>query len=602
MSNIISDFFEGVGNIVGGIGGIVGILAFAVALFYGAPFVLAVGIGLAAAAITNALIPKVNVPSLSNLPQKATPRTGTGNYIPVVMGKGIIPGIEIHTEAVSDKKVQSAQTLCILPDNMSYTIDQVWVGEYLINFDVTTPRIIVSAKDASGLLVPDFNYNMIEKHPSPSYVRESIWLKTWGVPVNTPIFTKDISVLAQCTATSKVNPPQFFYELRYQVTASSDLPGVWVRTLLTDARFGIKLSSSFIDSESLSTWDTYCNTQIPYTLNNVETVGKRFSVNGGLETSIGVKGMLDEIGIATQCVIKYLPNKGKIGIVGSNIPTPETALTPIKLNDSNTVQSTVTVNRNKPNNKVNVSFIKQDIVNGVTTRGAQTTETLDLTVGNSEVPRSTSITSNLCAYTHQAKRIAARSLALEQRTLGISLIGSVALAGITAGDLVEYTNKFLGYADKLFIVTEVRGNLTPDSGLTFDLTLREYSAADNIDTVTPITLPSLISLTPSPRFITNFTPAAPTLYNSQQISNGSYSVITTLGNNININAPDALPTNKVIWRYFTSSIVDNDFTKLPAAYNQWVILGSSACVSRQTKEWLSHQLGYLIPLLQRTNL
>jgi len=263
-------------------------------------------------------------------------------------------------------------------------------------------------------------------------------------------------------------------QMRFQVTNARKAPGDCFLDYLTSTRYGAALTTSQVDTASLTALNTYSNVLINYTdYNGLNQTLKRFQFDGVLETNQPIMTNIQLMANSCDCLVKYNEITGQWGVIVQQ-PTYTVAMA---LDNSNIV-SGIQVSPTDISNSFNIAEVKfpdgseQDSFASVT---------FDLAVINpsllypNEPVNKQQITLQLVSNNVRAQLLANRFLESCREDLQVQLEVNFEGIQLEAGDIVTLTNANYGWVAKLFRIAKVTEKFSENGSVTATLALLEFN-------------------------------------------------------------------------------------------------------------------------------
>lgn len=295
-------------------------------------------------------------------------------------------------------------------------------------------------------------------------------------------------------------------QTRFQITNSRYKPGDCLSDYLTSERYGAALTTSQIDSASLTELNNYCNESFTYTTYASTTARQtRFRYDGALETDVTVMNNLQLMAACCDCLLRYNELTGQWGVI---VQSPNYSVA-MDLTDSNLIGG-ITVSPLDIASSYNIAEVKYP---DGSSKDSFSTAVFDLAVlypallyPNEPVNKQT-ISLPLVNNDVRAQYLANRFLEGAREDLQIKATINFTGLQLEAGDIVTLTNTNYGWTAKLFRINQVIQNFGDDGSVTATLSLAEFNAAVyddvNITQFTPapntgIPDPSFFGTLPAP--------------------------------------------------------------------------------------------------------
>ena len=313
--------------------------------------------------------------------------------------------------------------------------------------------------------------------------------------------------------------------MRFQITNARYKPGDCFLDYFSSSRYGAALSSSNIDTASLTALNVYSDQTITYTDYNGATQSlTRFRFDGAVDTQQPIMSNIQLMANSCDCLVKYNEITGKWGVIVQS-PTYTVAMA---LDDSNII-SGLTISPVDISNSFNIAEVK--FPDG-SQQDSFATAAFDLSViapsllYPNEPVNKQEITLNFVNNNVRAQLLANRFLESCREDLQVQLRINYVGLQLEAGDIVTVTNSNYGWSAKLFRIAKVVEDFGDDGSITATLSLMEYNPVvfddANITEFTPasntglgspstfgtIPVPTISSINPSaatPSFQVNVT-------------------------------------------------------------------------------------------------
>ena len=308
-------------------------------------------------------------------------------------------------------------------------------------------------------------------------------------------------------------------QTKFQVTNSLTNTGDCIYDYLINTRYGCAISSTQIDTASLTALTTYSNGSFSYTNSSGGTSTQaRFKFNGSLDTTRTVMQNLQDMSSCCDCLIKYTEITGLWGVVVQS-PTYTVAM---DINDSNMISAIQITPLDIANsyNIVECKFpdsLNQDAFNSTTFDLATIAPSL---LYPNEPVNKVSLSFPLTNNSVTAQYLATRLLKSGREDLQVQV--SVSFIGIQldAGDVVTLTNSNYGWVAKLFRINKVIQAFNDDGSIAVQLNLTEYNPSVYDDTAITQFQPAPNTGIGSPTTFGSLT--APSIYSSSETANVPY--------------------------------------------------------------------------------
>jgi len=436
-------------------------------------------------------------PSAGNFEQAIQPNPGSrqqlapagDNKIPVIYGQAYVGGIITDLSISTDNQdIYWVMSLCEVtntetggsPDTI--TFGNVYWGGKKVNFNANGYSVDSLLDESSGE-TQNIAGNMdiyLYRNGSGSPTNSSLNAVTVMSASNLVYKWDNTKVMSDCAFAIvhlKYNQDRALTSLqntRFQITNSRKAPGDCFLDYFTSTRYGAAISTSLIDTTSLTALNTYSNASFTYTpYAGGSATQARFQFNGTLDTNQKIMQNIQAMSDCCDCLVKYNEITGLWGVIVQS-PTYTVAM---DLNDSNII-SPIQITPIDVSNSFNVIEVKypnnseQDTFSSVTFNLATIAPTL---LFPNEPVNKQSVNLYLTNNDVTAQYLANRMLEAAREDLNIVLeIGFVGIQ-LEAGDIVTLTNVNYGFVAKLFRVTKVIEKISDTGAITAELTIAEYN-------------------------------------------------------------------------------------------------------------------------------
>lgn len=307
-----------------------------------------------------------------------------------------------------------------------------------------------------------------------------------------------------------------FQQMKFQINNPRNKPGDCFLDYFTNSVYGAGLTTSQVDTNSLTALNNYCAESFTYTTySGSTTTQQRFQFNGMVDTNNSIMNNLQEMATSCDCLIKYNEVTGLWGVIVQQ-PTYTVAMA---IDDSNMIGS-LSVSPLDISNSYNI--IEAKFPDNVTQDGFNTAIfdlaqiAPNLLYPNEPINKQT-VTLSLVNNSVTAQYIANRLLEAGREDLSITCKVDYTGLQLEAGDIVSITNTNYGWNAKLFRISKITEQFGSDGTITADLILSEYNPQifddRNITQFTPAVNTSLPSALVfgylAAPIINNQTPTAP---------------------------------------------------------------------------------------------
>jgi len=433
------------------------------------------------------------MPSVQNPGNRATVPPAADNKLAVVYGTAWIGGALTDMSITSNnQQIYYVISLCEVTNTETggtpdtFTFGDIFYSGKKVIFDGTDLTKVIALRDMSTGL-DDTTVN--------GKINIYLYKNGSSEPVNTPNSAinvmSDTNLVYKWDSTKQMTNCVFAIvrltysvtanvrgldQMRFQLTNSRKAPGDCFLDYFTSTRYGAALTTSQINTASLTELNTYSNALINYVdyNGNVQTL-KRFQFDGSLETTNPIMANIQLMASSCDCLVKYNEITAQWGVV---VQKP-TYIVAMALNDSNVV-SGVQVSPIDISNSFNIAEVKYP--NG-TEQDSFASVTYDLAVVNpsllfpNEPVNKQQITLQLVNNNVRAQLLVNRFLESCREDLQVQLVINFSGIQLEAGDIVTYTNSNYGWVNKLFRVAKVTENFSEDGSVTAKLSLIEFNPA-----------------------------------------------------------------------------------------------------------------------------
>lgn len=433
------------------------------------------------------------------------------NAIPIVYGDAYLGGTFVDAALTTDQKVMYyvIAVSCISPDGQ-FTFDRtdMYYGDRKITFDVTDQAKVVSLTDEAGNVDTKINGSlyiglytstnagvitnvnwfapnvvMASTFAGHSLAPEVVWPST-GRQMNGLAFAIVRLEYNQDAGTTNLSPITFKVKQSLKGTGVAKPGDVWY-DYITNTKYGGAVSSSFVDSASVTLLNSYSDQTITYTPVGGGTATQvRYRMNGVLDAGQTVLSNLDKIMTCCDSWMAYNAALGKWSIVINKSETASYAF------DDDNIIGEVRVSATDITQSINQVEAKFPDKGARDQPNFVNLATPPLLLYPNEPVNKYSVSYDLCNDSVQAQYLANRILEQAREDLIVSFSTTYYGIQVDAGDVVSVTNSDYGWTNKLFRVVKVNEASLPDGSLGAKLELSEYSAAVyddyNITQYTPV--------------------------------------------------------------------------------------------------------------------
>jgi len=446
----------------------------------------------------------------------------TSNKLPVVYGTSFVGGIITDLSITSDNQnLYFVISLCEVTGNGS---DSITIGDIYYQ----GKQCVFSGPNVTGLIDPStgitdtscngylsiYTYANGSNAPLNSSTSAINLMQSSGLTYtwdNTKLMTNTVFAIVHLTYNQGAQTTSLG-QTQFEIINPRNSAGDVIYDYLTNTVYGAAISSSQIDTASLTALNTYCNEVITFTpYSGGSATQPRFKFNGVLDNKSNVLSTLQDITSCCDCLLKYNEIYGIWSVI---VQTPVYSVA-MDINDSN-ITGAINVQTMDISNVYNIADCQFP---DLTLQSAFNTATVDLSIVDpallypNEPTNSQTIKLPLVNNNVQAQLLATRFLKAARLDLSIKATINYIGLELEAGDVVTVTNANYGWTAKIFRVMQVVQNFLPDGSITVDLNLQEYDPnVFNDASITQYTPPPNTGLSNPNVFGTLY---APTIINSQ---------------------------------------------------------------------------------------
>jgi hypothetical protein len=471
--------------------------------------IIAAGLGLTgtAAAITafainmvaSAVIARTfapDQPSLSgtnsqNPGSRATSPPASDNKLPVVYGSAYVGGAVVDMSITSNnKKIYYVIALSEVTNTETggtpdtFTFGKIYYGGKRVIFDGTDLTKVIALRDESTGLddtsvegyINFYLYNNGVNNPTNTSLSATQVMNQSGLVYTWPsskVMSDCVFAILRLTYNPSANVVGLD-SMRFQITNSRYKPGDCFLDYFSSSRYGAALSSSNIDTTSLTALNTYSNQTINYIdYNGNSQILTRFRFDGVIDTQQPIMSNIQLMANSCDCLVKYNEITGQWGVIVQK-PTYTVAMA---LDDSNII-SGLTISPIDISNSFNIAEVK--FPDG-TQQDSFASASFDLSVVNpsllypNEPVNKQEIILSFVNNNVRAQLLANRFLESCREDLQVQLRINYVGLQLEAGDIVTLTNSNYGWTAKLFRISKVNEDFGDDGSITAALSLMEFN-------------------------------------------------------------------------------------------------------------------------------
>jgi len=423
------------------------------------------------------------------------------NAIPIVYGDAYMGGTFVDAVLTTDQKTMYyVLAISSISPNGQFTYDtsNMYFGDRKITFDSTDLTKVVSLTDEAGNVNTKISGNLyINLYKStdagvitsangasaPSVVMGGSdidsaqrWPSTnrqmngLGFAIVKLIYNRDAD-------TTQLQPITFHVAHTLNGTGVAKAGDVWY-DYITNPVYGGAVDSSFVNSSSVTTLNTYGDELITFTDSSGNpSTQARYRINGVLDAGQSVLSNIDRIVSACDSWMTYNAALGQWSIV---VNKPESTAYAF---DDNNIVGDIRVSATDITSSINQVEARFPFKNNRDQAAFINIETPSNLLYPNEPVNKYSITYDMVNDSVQAHYLANRLLEQAREDLIVGFNTTYYGIQVNAGDVVSVTNSDYGWNAKLFRVMKVNEASLPDGNLGARLELSEYNAAvyDNAD-------------------------------------------------------------------------------------------------------------------------
>ena len=431
----------------------------------------------------------------------------TTNSIPMVYGDAYLGGMFVDAAlSQNGKTMYYVMVVSSLSPNgqVSFDTTKFYYGDRLMTFDATDQSKVISLTDQAGnvktQISNDLNVYLYKSNAAGTITALNTALMPHEVMAyNSADKTTVPAALAWPSTNRQMNGLAFaiiklHYNSDQQITSLDPItfhfsqylngqgcakPGdVW-KDFLENPYYGGAVDTDLIDTSSATALNTYSDQTIPYTPSGGGALQyqPRYRINGVLDTGQNVLSNINKILDSCDSWMQYNAVKGQWSIVINKAETSS-----FSFNDDNIIDDirVSTVDLNQSPNQIEVRFpnkLNKDISDYVYIKTPN-----ELLFPNEPVNKLT-LDLDMVNNNIQAQYLGNRILEQAREDLMVTIKTTYEGIQVNAGDVVDITNSYYGWTNKLFRVMKVNEVAQADSMLNAILELSEYNAQvyDNKD-------------------------------------------------------------------------------------------------------------------------
>jgi hypothetical protein len=415
----------------------------------------------------------------------------TNNKITVLYGDGWLRPI------ITDAKISTDQTqmwyvctLCEKCDTGTMSVNDIYWGDKLLNFDPVDQTKVVSWTDVDGSVDTRLNgkinvYKYIDGSNTPQNTLSS---------AITVLQDTNIDPTFRWTATDRMDKTVFIIvrlsydgdiglvgldNLNINVSNSVTKPGDVLYDYYTSERYGCGVDPSFVNITQLNDLNTYSDVLVGYTdVNGNPQTQPRYRINGPIDTGNDTFKNLTIIAEAADSWIQWNESIAKWGVVINKaydqIPNSLLLSNLFDVNDTNIIGG---IDLNPFD--LNSTFVRVECEypdSNIKDNSGFAYVDLDPNFINPNEPdNKLSVQLPLTNNSVTAEYLATRRLLQSREDLIITFNMDYTGMQIDAGDVIRLNNTKYGWTDKLFRVTQVVEGKDDNSITVIQITANEYN-------------------------------------------------------------------------------------------------------------------------------
>ncbi len=497
--------FSAIGAAIAGAIGLTG--TFGVGLFAGLSVAGTIVAGVVAAGLaygTAKILGVGKVPKPEDPGAKVQLPPGTDNKVGKLYGRNFMSGIIIDAEIKNQNKTMTyALVLSEYSPGETWTVNKIYRGDNELVFGYTGSQnhIVSSLIDSNSTATTSVG---IQKNFNNGKIRCRVYAGGSGFanqifPTTNKVnaYGSGTGQFLNWTSANTMNGLVFaIFEIDYDpennlvnldtitfdIRNSVSNPANVLIDYLNNDRYGVGLSNSFIDTDSINAWFTYSNTSVNYYDSaNVLQSHPRYSIDGIVSTYNNCKDNIDKICRNSGAYFTYNNKSGKFGVVVNRAATVGEKANAYVFNDDNIISKITLTNTDLFNlyNQMEVEFPS------VVQKDQTDTVFLETPAGerNANEPDN-KLNVRLDMVNDRARAINLANVDLRQSRFStvLQFRADYQALQVDVGDVVKVTNSIYGFTDKLFRVMRTTEVEEQDGMLSVDLLLLEYD--DNVYTET----------------------------------------------------------------------------------------------------------------------
>lgn len=256
-------------------------------------------------------------------------------------------------------------------------------------------------------------------------------------------------------------------------------PGTAIRDYMTNDRYGCAIPLSRVNTASLDSLNTYSDETITYVPQGGGSATQaRYRINGPLDTADNCLNNLQNLVDSCDSWLQYseLAGQWKV-VINKRYPTYPDPSTLFEINDDNLVGGIQInpIDLNDTFNQLEVAYPNSNIKDQMDYQVLVLEDYQPALISPNEAVNRLNITYGLVNNAVQAKYLGLRRLLQSREDLVIAFNTDYSGIQIEAGDVIRVTHDVYGWVDKLFRVSQVSEEKTPDGVLGASIVAFEYN-------------------------------------------------------------------------------------------------------------------------------
>jgi len=433
----------------------------------------------------------------TNARQQVPPDTTTP--VPIAYGSCYMGGKFVDAALTTDQKVMYyVMAISSTSDNgvFTYDGDNMYYGDRKITFDATDRRKVVSLTDTAGNVdtkIDDLLFISLYRSNSAGVITPMNTTEMpWGTDVHSMGVNSGLASAQQWSSTNRnmnglafaiirlsysqqagttaLQPVTFLVNQSMSGTGVTKPGDVWY-DYMTNSIYGGAVDPAYIDTASVTALNAYSDELITFKdYNGVSQTQPRYRINGVIDPSQGCLQNVDQIMSACDSWQRYDATTGKWSVVIN-----KTTASSYSFNDSNMIGSIIvgTVDITQMPNQVQAKF--PDKFNRDQYNYVNESVPSGLLLPNEPVNK-LNLNYDLVHDSVQALYLANRVLEQGREDLLVTINTTYDGIQVNAGDVIDITNSYYGWTNKLFRVMQVKEAISVEGLLSAQLQLTEYNS------------------------------------------------------------------------------------------------------------------------------